>query len=40
MTKNYHNHLISLGYEKQRTYNGQMKWIKPKKPITDKYIGV
>ena len=40
MTKNYHNHLISLGYEKQRTYGGQMKWIKPTKPLTNKYIGV
>lgn len=30
MTKNYHNHLIGLGYEKKRMYNGQIQWCKPK----------
>ena len=30
MTKKYHSHLISLGYEKTRTYEGKFQWKKTK----------
>ena len=30
MTKKYHDHLISLGYEKTRTYEGKFQWKKTK----------
>ena len=30
MTKKYHNHLIKLGYEKMRTFDGKTKWRKLK----------
>lgn len=31
MTKKYHEHLISIGYEKNRTYDGKIQWKKSNK---------
>ena len=30
MIKKYHSHLLNLGYEKQRSYDGKIKWRKAK----------
>tara|TARA_R110002020_G_scaffold92169_6_gene223356 strand:+ start:5991 stop:6641 length:651 start_codon:yes stop_codon:yes gene_type:complete len=38
MTKNYHNHLIAIGYEKNRTYDGKIQWKKLNKKQNDKSI--